>query len=32
MYDDPVLKNKLGEIKSTDLEVFSKTRTQKDNF
>ena len=32
MYDDPVLKNKLGKIKSTDLEVFSETRTQKDNF
>ena len=32
MYDDPVLKNKLGKIKSTDLEVFSEIRTQKDNF
>ena len=32
MYDDPILKNKLGKIKSTDLEVFSETRTQKDNF
>ena len=31
-YDDPILKNKLGKIKSTDLEVFSETRIQKDNF
>ncbi len=32
MYDDPVFKNELRMVKSTDLEIFSETRTKKDNF
>jgi hydroxyacylglutathione hydrolase len=32
IYDDAILKDKLGKMKSTDLEVFSEIRSQKDNF